>query len=126
MLNRESLLSAIRGPVKIVSVPELGGDVGIRRLSAADLIRIRAAVPAEDQRTPSTDLDLSLTLLSLALCDADGEPLCSVQELQVWDGTRRDVLMRLVNEAQTHNGMLESQREGLEKNSESGPTSEFM
>jgi len=121
MLDREQVRKAIRGPIKTVDVPEWGGEVGIRKLSADDLMRLRELLHSEQK---PDDFGMSCELLSLALCDNDGNRLFDPVELRDWDGQQADVMGRLIEATQSHNGVSEAASEATRKNSESGPTSD--
>ena len=124
MFNREQLRELMRGPVKTVNVPEWGGDIGIRTLSAADLVHLRSF--AKDDATKATaddDLNAMCELLSMAISDSDGKRMFTPDELREWGGNQIGVMNRLVEETQRHNGFGVKADEELTKNFESGPTS---
>lgn len=121
MLTKDEIAQAIRGPIKLVDVPEWGGEVGIRRISAADLMRLREFIKPEAERTPATDLDGTVEFLAMLLCDADGNRLFDPDELRECDATQ---LQNLVAQGQAYNGLGEGAAEEREKNSASGQTSE--
>jgi len=124
MLDREAMRKAIRGPIATVNVPEWGGEVGIRRLSAADLMKLRGL--SDDAKPDDADANLTATceLLAMGLCDDSGKTIFTPQELREWDGQQVDLLRRLIGEIERHNGLGMDASEELEKNSESGPTSD--
>jgi len=106
-------------------VPELGGDVGIRRLSATDLIHIRSiAARAPANVSDDDNLNVLCEVLAMGLtCDDQGTPAFSPEELRAWDGTQLPLMERLVEAIQHHNGIGQAAEEELRKNSESGKTS---
>ncbi len=132
MLNRDEAFARIRGPIAEVEVPEWGDGVaiGIRRLGAADLMRLReltlGAQDGDDDAPPDPqrDLDITCELLSMGLCDDKGKRLFTAEEVRGWDGLQADILHRLLEEVQRHNGIGEAAAEELEKNCGSGQTSE--
>jgi hypothetical protein len=122
MLSREEMQTKSRGPVKTLPVPEWGGDIGIRKLSAGDLLELRRlAKPDGEDPTDEDNLTAICEVVSLGVCDTDGRPCFSIDDIREWAGDQMPLLYRLVDEIQIHNGMAKSQREELEKNSESGP-----
>jgi len=124
MLSREEMQRGMRGPIKTINVPEWGGDVRIKKLTAADLIHLRSLAKEGDSEATSEENLLAVAeVLARALCDTDGTLCFTVAELQDWAGDQIELMYRLVNEVQLHNGMTVVQKEDLEKNSESGPTS---
>ena len=128
MLNREEIKRAMRGPIATVNVPEWAGDVCIRRMSAADLIRLREQFhnePSDDEAADNAarNMDYVCAFLSMVLCDENGETIFTSEELHEWDGQQSDVLNRLVEDAQKHNGLDKQAAENLEKKSEGGQTS---
>jgi hypothetical protein len=124
MLSREEMQRGMRGPIKIVNVPEWGGDVGIKKLTAADLIYLRSLAKKENsEATSEENLRAIAEVLARTLCDTDGVLCFTVDELQEWAGDQMSLMYRLVDEVQLYNGMTVGQKEDLSKNSESGPTS---
>lgn len=120
MLSKDSIAVCMRGPVKPVDVPEWAGQVGVRKLSAADLMYLREMTEREPK---PDDLTMTCELLALALCDEIGQTMFTPAELRQWDGQQTAIMQRLIAETQAHNGIGETATEELRKNSESGPTS---
>lgn len=124
MLDRETLRKAMRGPIKTIDVPEWGGEVGIRRLSAGDLVRLRELIKIDGtERTEAANLNATCEMLAMSLCDSDAKPIFTADELRDWDGQQVGILQTVLAAAQEHNGMGDNAAEDLEKNSESGQTS---
>jgi len=129
MLSKDEIAKAMRGPVKLVDVPEWGGQIGIRKLSAVDLMYLRGLTHSEAGDSPKEDnpeenLSITCELLSLSLCDETGKRLFAPAELREWDGQQSATMQLLIQETQTHNGISEAATEELRKNSESGQTSD--
>lgn len=120
MLKKDEIQKAMRGPVKLLDVPDWGGEVGIRRLSAADLMHLRTLIKPEEERTPESDLISSVEFLSMVISGENGERLFTADELRELDATQ---MGRLLAEAQAYNGLTEGAAEAREKNSVSGQTS---
>ena len=123
MFDKNQLRELMRGSVKTVNVPEWGGDVGIRMLSAADLVHLRSF--AKDDATKATaddDLNAMCELLSMALSDLDGKRMFTPDELREWSGSQIGIMNQLVEETQKHNGFGKQADEELTKNSASGQT----
>lgn len=131
MLSREELRKAIRGPVKIIGVPEWGGEIGVRRISAGELVRLRGMMPetkeGEEAEVPDAlerNLAITCELLAAGLCDAEGVTVFAANDLREWDNTQRGVRDRLIEAVQDHNGLGAESAEEREKNSEGGQTSD--
>ena len=125
MLDRETMLAAMRGPIAEIAVPEWGGEVGIRRLSAADLVAFRATIKEADG-SDGANLDAAATLLAMALCGDDGKPFLTADEIKQWDAQQMPLLNRLAEQVNVHNGIDKASVEDLEKNSASGEKSESI
>ncbi|MFA5234976.1 MAG: hypothetical protein WC390_11310 [Sulfurimonas sp.] len=131
MLSWEEVQRKKRGDIKIVSVPEWGGDVGIKKFSARDMMFLRSLAKEEDADTvddtarhvTEEDLQAIAEVLARGVCNDDGSPYCTTQEWSDFAADQMPVLNYLIEEVQSHNGMRQQQREELTKNSESGPTS---
>lgn len=134
MLSRDELLKAIRGPIKMIEVPEWGGDIGVRRLTAGELVQMRAMMPGpidvesvDGEEIPLTlenNLAITCKLLAAGLCDAEGAAVFTADELRGWDNTQRAVRDRLIEAVQEHNGLGVAAAEDREKNSAGGQTSD--
>lgn len=119
MIDREALITQSCGilPVTIDGI----GEVGMRRIGAADLIRIRNLEYGDDQ-TDADRLKTMAIFLSCVLCDARGELLFTGDEVRMIERIPYVALEKLVHAAQVHNGIDTETREERQKNSESGQT----
>lgn len=111
LLNRKQVLTAIderKKDVETVPVPEWGGEVGIRRLSAADLDKAGFFGGGE-----KTTIEIARSVLSMTLCDENGERLFSDQDIAELDEADVNVTLKLFNEAARINGLLEGEMTGM-------------
>ena len=118
MLTKEQIQGQLRGPIETVSVPEWGGDVCIKRISAADMVRLRDHYSKEGdgEATPQRNLDASCELLAMTLCDEAGVPQFTAADLQAWDHSQISVFNTLLAAAQKHNRLDAESVEGIVKN----------
>lgn len=122
MLTAEQIRAANqqrRTQVQEVDVPEWGGKVYVRRLSADDRDALAAASKAHEQ----TGQPLRGWVAALCLSDDKGTPMFYApqhsEELGAMDGA---AIERIVNAAFEFNGLTEKAIADLEKNSATTPT----
>ena len=126
MLNAEQIKAAVEPPAGSIDVPESGGKVGVRRLSAGEL---------KDLRTwdYSDDIAATCRFLHWALCDASGRRLFqrmddpAAEVAQAWECFEHrgyGVMLRVAEEAQRLNLLTAASREELRKNSSTAPNSD--
>ncbi len=85
------------GP-KPVEVPEWGVTVYLRPFTVNEFM----ALVGDD-----SDEDRSWRILSEAVCDEDGAPALTVEQINDMPASQTRVLMRLVREVQAMNGMTD-------------------
>ena len=120
MLTKDQIGSALRGPLLTVDVPEWNGSVSIKRISAADMVRLRDlyATDGDEEAAadPQRNLDAACELLSMTLCDESGITRFSAAELREWDHSQIGLFNRLLEAAQKHNKLDSESSEGVVKN----------
>ena len=117
MLTKEQIGVALRGPMLTVEVPEWNGSVNIKRISAADMVRLRDLYATENAvEDPQRNLDAACQLLAMTLCDEAGKAMFSTDELRLWDHSQIGLFNRLLESAQKHNRLDTESSEGLIKN----------
>jgi hypothetical protein len=120
VLTKEQIQGALRGPLLTVDVPEWNGSVSIKRISAADMVRLRDILPKdeneEDEPDPQRNLDAACELLAMTLCDEAGKAMFTADELRLWDHSQIGLFNRLLEAAQKHNKLDAESTEGIVKN----------
>ena len=116
MLNGQQILAACEPPAGTVDVPEWGGSVGIRRLSAAEVRGLRTDNEGED------NLRSLARFVGLVLCDELGRRLFDDASFGQLESRGFAALLRISREAQRLNAMTSDERETIGKNSETVPT----
>lgn len=109
LLGKDEIVAAIaarRSETHTVEVPEWGGAVNIRRLDGADL---EATGMLSGEQSP----DIALKVLSVSLCDEQGEPLFGFDELRALDKADAMVTLRLFSEVARYNGLLTTEIEAM-------------
>lgn len=76
ILNREAIFAARRSKTKAVAVPEWGGDVLIRPLTAGE-VQAMADVFSDGDRDLGTNIEAALRLVASATTNESGGPLFS-------------------------------------------------
>ena len=119
-MDREHVLSALRGPLLAIDVPEWGGTLTARKLTAAKLEELRELAPeaAEGETLPfATTFRLTAELLAWSILGDDGKPLLTAAEWTEFSRDCMEVVGRIAEAVQRHNGLMED----ASKNSASGP-----
>lgn len=112
VLTRDDIM-AVRdlAPMRI-EVPEWGGSVWIKQLTAAERIDLEDLMDAGQR----SGLDVITLFLCRVLVDDENQRLLTDDDAAVLGEKNPDVLMRLNDAAQKHNGMGVKEIEALEKN----------
>lgn len=125
MLNAEQIKAAREPPAGIVKVPEWGGEVSVRRLTAAEVEELRTWDFTAD------DVAANFRFLHWVLCDERGERLFTrkataeeeiAEARAVFADRAYTVLLRIAEEAMRLNTLTKESREELRKNSAAVPT----
>lgn len=115
-LTRDLILSSRRAP-EAVHVPEWGGDVYIKTMSARDRLSFEAAVKS------NPELVLAPTLLAFTLCDEEGKLLFAQGDVDALHDQPWGVLSRLYQHAARLNALKAEDVEAAEGESQTGPSS---
>lgn len=110
-LSAEDIVAAIgqrRRDTVTIAVPEWGGDVHIRRLSAADL-EATGMMSGGDVNTA----DVARAVLARSLCDEAGEPLFRPETVHILDDADATVTLRLFTECARINGLMTDELEDM-------------
>ncbi|TVQ59919.1 MAG: hypothetical protein EA379_09570 [Phycisphaerales bacterium] len=119
-LTRESILASCDLPTERIDVPEWGGCVEIRTLTAGERDRFDAIV-LEYNKPGGARPHIRAELLVRCIVDADGKNLFTVADVEKLAGKSARAVERVFNAALRLNGITNSDVEELEKNSVSAP-----
>lgn len=117
LLTAEEILAADDSQAEIVAVPEWGGSVRLRGLSADE--RISLAVSSDDPKAPP----FAVRVLGMSLCNEKGERLFPDDKLAALKAKNGAVFERLFLEAQRISKLGAKQAEQTAGKSEAAPTS---
>lgn len=120
ILSKQDIVQAKDLTLEKVSVPEWGGDVFVRSISARERGQIEAAA-AKYKETKGKDDAFARTftvrMAALAICDEKGTPLFGLDEINVLAEKNAAVVARIAEVAQRLSGFSKEDLEELEKNS---------
>lgn len=110
VLSRADFLSASANLKReLVEVPELGGAVFLRELSAKQILeyneQIRKLQADDSSLTPSSSVDLMAALISMTACDEDGALLFTESDVQALAENNLNLLITLSAKALEVSGM---------------------
>lgn len=114
---REAFLARAKRKVEAIDVPDLGERAYVRTITVGERnkwadIRYRALV---DGLNVALMAESRVYLVSVSLCDGDGEPLFNEEEAAALDPHTVDFV---ANEAERVNGLTDEAKEDVEGNSE--------
>lgn len=111
MLDRKAIFKAVDLDVKKVDVPEWGGEVCVRGLTARERDHFEASIGT------SANLDnLRARLVVLSLCDEDGERIFKDSDAIELGKKNATVVNRLFDVARSMSGMTDADVQELEGN----------
>lgn len=126
-LTREQILAAPDLGLVKVPVPQWGGEVLIRRMTADDrdrfeqMMRERATIGA-DGKTRANMVGVRATMLALCLVDEAGERLFTEADIAALGGKSAEAVDLIFAEVQRANALSDDDIKALEKNLPSGPS----
>lgn len=112
-LSRAQILGAFDLPTRRVEVPEWGGHVFVRMLTAGERDEFEAA----QQSGGNPHKDLRARLAAATVCDESGELLFTAQDVPALTAKAGRALDRIFAAAAKHNGITAADIEELRKNS---------
>jgi len=116
MLTRESIL-AVKPRVKLVAVPEWGGEVYIRPLTLAEQAKLGdLGIKHEKGTVVDRMKNGTLALIQWCVCDEDGNHLFKPEDVPTLFNQSVSVFLRLQDEITALSGITKEAREELEKN----------
>ena len=110
-LDRNAILGAADLPVRPVEVPEWGGQVFVRMLTAGERDAWEASVMA------SSDKDVRARLAAVCLCDEAGNRLFELEDVILLTRKSGRAMDRIFAAAVKHNAMSREDLAELKKNS---------
>lgn len=119
-LDKQSILQARDQVVERVEVPEWGGAVYVRSITAAERGEIEAAAARfKETRGRDTDFARQFTVkfAAMALCDENGKRLFENGDVSELAKKNSLVIARIAQAAQRLSGFTKEDLEELEKNS---------
>lgn len=123
VLSRADILGADDRPTKRIHIPEWGGDVIIRTITARERDQFEQSLFVQKGNDIIRNADnMRSKLCSLVLVDEDGKNLFSFDEAAKLGQKSAAIIARLFDEAQKLNGITKEDREEMIKNSESVPS----
>lgn len=118
ILTKEQILAADDKPTRDVPVPEWGGEVRIRTMSASERDQWEAEVYGEGK---VNTVDFRARFCALCIVDDQGAPVFTNAEVRALGAKSAAALQRVFNAAQTLNALSNKDVAELEKKSEPGP-----
>jgi len=111
MLDRKSIFKAVDIDIKEVSVPEWGGAICVRGLTARERDHFETSIGS----TANLD-NLRARLVVLSICDADGERIFKDSDAIELGKKNAQVVNRLFDIARSMSGMTDADVQDLEGN----------
>jgi len=110
VLTRDDFLNFDAGPAReLVSVPALGGDVYVRRITAGERDDFERTMKGSTK-------NVRAFVVALVTVDADGNPLFSGKDIEWLAGKPSFALEPIIDAHQRLNGMSRADIKELEKN----------
>ncbi len=111
MLTKDAILGLVEKPVAMLNVPEWGGDVGIRALSAAEMLDLGNRPDNEEK-----GLESLARFCALVVCDENGKRVFSAGDVPSLMQRGAVILARIQQAALDANILTKETREAAEKN----------
>lgn len=121
LLTKDQILSASDMPTRDVEVPEWGGTVRVRSLTAAERDEFEASVAQAGPDGKSNLKNVRARLCMRALVDDAGSQMFSQGDIALLGRKSAKALDRVFDAARELSGMRKEDVEGLAKNSEAAP-----
>ncbi|MHC4867866.1 MAG: hypothetical protein ACYTEX_27665 [Planctomycetota bacterium] len=114
-LTREQILTANDAGCEKVELPEWGGAVYIRKLSAGEFPEMEAIVKAR-QEDKVSNKDGLLNICILTMCDAEGKRFFTADDKPQLEQRTFESLQRCADIAMQVNGWTVNEQESMEGN----------
>jgi len=120
ILNKEDILQARDVVIEQVEVPEWGGTVYVRSITAAERGLIEAAAASFKEKKGKDDSfarTFTVKFASLAICDESGQRLFDDKDIALLNQKNSAAVSRIAEAAQRLSGFTKQDMEEMEKNS---------
>ncbi len=115
-LTRDAILRAIDLRTTDIDVPEWGGSVRVRGMTAAERDAMLAAVAPRDDGSPRSDSQIKAYLCAHCIIDVHGQSLFNDDDIGQLQQKNPQVLDRLAHQILQLSGIGESSVDAHEKN----------
>jgi NTP pyrophosphatase (non-canonical NTP hydrolase) len=115
ILSKEEILAVQDLPTTEVNVPEWGGSVRLKGMSAGEREALEEEVTDKNGKVNTKNIRVKLLVRSIV--DENGEKLFSETDMEKLNEKSADIITRLFIAAQNLNGMSEAAVEDMTKNS---------
>lgn len=123
LLTRDQILAADDIKTERIAVPEWGGDVLLRGLTAKERGRAVKACTRMVGNKPDTDFGaLQVQMISMSAIDEAGTRLFTDNDVQVLSGKHSGVIEKIFTVVAKLSGVAEDEIAEMRKNSESSPS----
>ena len=123
-LTKEQILSATPKLLEI-EVPEWGGSVFIRPVTLAEQAKLADLGLKHEKGSVVVRMkSITLQLVQWAACDADGQPIFEMKDIEALMNKSASALLRLQDAILKFSGLTEESRKELEKNLLNAPSDE--
>lgn len=120
LLTREAILGANDLTAEVVEVPEWGGAVRVRVLTAAERDQFEASVLSDGVSGPARVGNIRARLAALTLCDEAGAPLFTPDDLEALGAKSAAAMDRIFDVASRLNAFSKKDVDELGKGSAAG------
>ncbi|MBT8046398.1 MAG: phage tail assembly chaperone [Pontiella sp.] len=115
-LNGIEILEADDLKLELVQVPEWGGAVQIRQISAGERDTWEVYAQGELEKPEGARINIRAALAAMTLCDDQGERLFSSAQAGDLAGKNSKALDRIYEASIKLNGLSKSEADAIEKN----------
>lgn len=126
LLTRDQILAADDIKTERIAVPEWGGDVIVRGLTAKERGRAIKACTRVVGNKPDTDFGaLQTQMMAIGVIDEAGNRLFTDNDVQALNGKHSGVIEKIFTAIAKLSGVAEDEIAEMRKNSESSPTDDL-
>lgn len=116
-LSREDILGASDIQIKKVKIPEWGGHVYVKGMTAKERDDFEASIIRMNGKVRKVDMrDLRAKLVSKSICDEDGKLLFDEKDIKELGEKSASAVQRIFTVAQELSGLTDEDAEELLKN----------
>ena len=108
MLTRDAILKSIQSVAAEVEVPELGGSVGINRLSFLDTIRLTTPTENDGDHEQINHQAFLIRLLIACVCDKKGKRLFKDSDFAILEQLPASAMQKMADVALEVNGLSDT------------------